>query len=1024
MTIVVQNTGGLLSAGALLTVTLPDGLTYLPGSVSNVTEQNISNLAVPVFSLPAIPGGASVEARLIIRADCRADVAVNTGTQFFIQMAVTAPNVSVSASTLGFVVETGQIIITGVSDLLMEGERFDTLYRTICVTNTRLGKIGDIYFEDSHPMGISVSVQNATPLFNTPFQYKALISQSLFTSLGNNDQWLDENEEVCFTEQIIITDCGFPEHLLPSNLNVGWGCAGDTCDSHSVLAHILVHPSTKVQELSFKRISNPITDNCGVVGATMGLSIKNIGQADATNVSVKFAIPTKYEENSIDQNSFRIVESNGVSTSISPNLTTLNPDFDCNPGSSKEVSVNVPLVLLQDSVQLLFDLLSCADACNQLEALINVEYFYRKDCPSNGFVSDTLILYTDTGYKINAGITTNVADCFFSGNSYSAIYKVRSKKFTQPDGFLHLELSMPSGISLDSSCNTTLNGISPLSVEITGTPYQGYTIHWIYALPLPSEDVQMDFCLNYKCDSTTVCSPATSGGDGVYNVYAVDCRPCFGKLGQRSYWTPTATTNTDCGIGTCSEYNLVLDNCNENETTGDGNPPAGLTWKFETKRLNRGFKDSDDDRINDDDTIAPEEEVRLDRYLAGDTMQVFYCARLDSGSLPSLRRVIYHEAFRSDFGGAADNDQVDPYGLKEYFCNAFTFRFLDDSIRIHYASGETVGFSIYDLIKTDDKNLINILIPNNFPNDVLDVLASKNHEFFADFNDLFQQGLLPFPNLSPGDSIFFYTRFKIGMNFNPIPQGKTDPALIGFRTAMNHSNTLFAWRLFPSQRMQYSGFLFRRNMPIFNIKPCEPSIEVKKFKYAIRIARENLFPFEVRPLATLNDFKITTPPGLVVSNVNLEYLALQDSTVLTNDLPLPYAETPGLLDIDFTPAFEFKLDEGFMLGTSTIFEANCTLRHPDSSQLDLITQFEGCLNGDSMIQHDRIKSQIGYFTNHPNLELITNDSILISASRDFEVNFNIKNPFVNSALHPWISIQSLSGLSTNFKLFKQPQNQT
>ncbi|MBL7828591.1 MAG: gliding motility-associated C-terminal domain-containing protein [Saprospiraceae bacterium] len=77
-----------------------------------------------------------------------------------------------------------------------------------------------------------------------------------------------------------------------------------------------------------------------------------------------------------------------------------------------------------------------------------------------------------------------------------------------------------------------------------------------------------------------------------------------------------------------------------------------------------------------------------------------------------------------------------------------------------------------------------------------------------------------------------------------------------------------------------------------------------------------------------------------------------------------------------------------------------------------------------MLQHDRIKSQIGYFTNHPNLELITNDSILTSAARDFEVNFNIKNPFVNSALHPWISIQSLSGLSTNFKLFKQPQNQT
>jgi hypothetical protein len=50
----IANTSGGTMTGALLTVDLPAGARYTPGSAIGATESNISNLDQPVFTLPDI----------------------------------------------------------------------------------------------------------------------------------------------------------------------------------------------------------------------------------------------------------------------------------------------------------------------------------------------------------------------------------------------------------------------------------------------------------------------------------------------------------------------------------------------------------------------------------------------------------------------------------------------------------------------------------------------------------------------------------------------------------------------------------------------------------------------------------------------------------------------------------------------------------------------------------------------------------------------------------------------------------
>lgn len=1032
----VQNLSATAVNGGTLNVALPTGLAYLPGTVSGAAEQNISNLQQPVFSLPNLAPGAASQIALLLGADCTAADALDAGQLFIANISVESAVGNASVSTTSIAVETGLILIESIEDELLSGEKGDTLLRKICVKNTRLGKIGNLHFEDEHGPGFMVvNVSGATGQSHSPILSTAEFNGGFFAQIGDGDGWLELDETVCFTEKIVVTDCGIPEFTSLSVLRVGWGCGGEVCRYDSASVNIDIKKSTRVPDLVFEQIWNPPTDYCGNTPAVTGLKIKNIGLADATEIFVNLDVADALPQVGMGNNSFRVVH-NGNTTPLPPNLSTLDTLVLCELPVANEASLVIPAIAAGDSILLLFDTYTCESSCAQVLPTFLVEYFYRKPCPVNGFVSDTMLIVPDGTYLVGSFVGFNVTSCLQSGQNYLFHYEVNTKRLVEGDGFLHLELNLPHGLTLDDSCGTLLGGAAPGVSTVTPEPNGGSTVHLSWALPLFDDSLDMDFCLRYECDTNIVCLNEIEPPDGNVVIYSADCSvSCFLRLHSKSWWSPALNTPYECGIGDCDSMQMVVNRSCFPIGPGEGGgdtavvdtvyPLPGVKKWFSVYRLNYGFQDNDDDR-HADNLLPPAPStavVRRDRFLAGDTLRVEYCGTVDSGGGSfSFGRTIWHEIVGSDML-TQDNDIFLTQGARTTFSNSNGFRFVRDSLYVKYADGTEANCLLDDLKAVDDQNYFAVNQVNTWPAQQIDDISSQRFRFVFSLQELFANGCLPKATLDLGDSIFIYTDFKIDLNYRPSSSNAPDPPLVGFRTAVSGGGLAYAYNMQPFRKLQYSGIHTTRSPNHHSIRACENSLEPKKFRQTLRIARENMFPYEVRPIARISDYWQTVPDGLEVLSAKLEYLVLQDSVPFLSNLNLPFAQLPGILDVvDFDPVFADPVDEGFMLRTNIVFKPDCQYDKPDSSRQYVTLQYTTRYDS-TFVKTDSIINSLGFFSNAPDLRFITADSLVIAPSKVFDVDFVLKNYVVSPAFNSWVSVVSMSGNASNFDLFKLPQNQ-
>lgn len=1025
--ITVQNNHPVLLTGATLVLSLPDGVGYAPGSVSGAIELNIGNLSTPSFTLSNIGVNQSVTIKILISADCAAADVLDAGQLFIADIAVQTPLGNAQTSTTSIPVETGAIVIESVSGQLLSGELGDTLLRTICVRNTRLGKIARLHFEDSHLEGFLASVAGASGQTATNTFYSAHLEGPFFEAVGNGDAWLDLNESVCFTERIVLTSCGIPMFVNESVLRVGWGCGIDVCRYDSATAFVEIKPSTKVPDLVIDQIWSPPIDYCGTTPVTMGFKIRNIGKVAAQNVVFNLSLIEGLSQAGMVPGSFRISTNNGV-TPIVPSTANPTPLVSCGMTALNEAFFSIPLVPAKDSIEFLFDVLTCVDSCEQVQPAFRADYFYQKSCPPNGFVSAFALVVPEDRYVVSGDVVSNIGTCLKPGQTYPFAYEAVSRYLSEP-GFWHLTLELPLGITLNDSCGTLLGGVPPVLHETTPLANGGQSVHLAWETPMSADSLRMDFCLKFVCDTNIVCEdlPAPQGGGVIYTDYC-----CFSRMKDVTYWTPALQTVVDCGISECGERLLALDlQCGDQNPGGPGDtagmapiiPTPGLRDWWNVYRTNVDFEDANDDRLADLPLFAPASQARRDRFLAGDTLRVEYCAVMDSATtVDTIGRAIWHEIVGSDMGNN-DLDIFQTVSAQNEFANASKFRLLGTHIRVRYADGTEATCPWSPTYSLLDRNYFLVANPNAFPIEPIDDIATQRHFFLYSLPAMFAEGCLPKPMLELGDSIFILTDFKLDLNFRPNSTNNPDPPLVGFRTASSAGGGIFAWNIQPRKNLQYSGWKKYVSPNTNSVKPCENSTETKKFRYSMRIARENMFPFEVRPLARISDYRQTFPSGLEVGSAKLEYLVLQDSVPVLSNLDLPFSQTPGFFALDFSPAFSQPVDEGFTLRSNLRIKPNCQFNLPDTSKQYIETSFTGCLNGDNMTVLDSIKNSIGYFSNTPELQLLTSDSIVYAPSRAFELDFQLKNTLVSAAPSAWVAIVSPSGQATNFELFQMPQNQ-
>ena len=1028
----VKNTGSTPLTMVALRVALPTGVNYQPGTISGATEQNIADPNAPVFSMANLAPGATASTAFLLTADCAAADALDAGLTFYANLQVSSLQDNAALPTTSFSIETGLLLIDSVDHILLSGTKGDTLFRKIWVHNTRLGKIGALHFEDAHQPGLEVALPNANSQTLGNLFSSGEYSGSFFAGFGNGDNWLDFGETACFTERIIITDCGIPAFSNASILRVGWGCGGELCRYDSLLVNTMIETFTKIPDLKFTPIWAPPYDNCANVTSTMRLKIKNVGGAAAENLLINMK-SIDLQISGMDPNSFRTVI-HGDTLPFVPSIAVPQTLQGCGPGFASAVSLTIPQVPAQDSMEILFDTYYCISECNQVLGAFVADYFYRKRCPEDGFVSDTLGFKADPGFFVSPTSTFVTGSCLQDGETYPLHYSIKSKRLKQSTGILHIDLTIPWGLSLDPACALQLGGVVPTSVSSNGLPGHPTSVRLAFQLPLTSDSMATNFCLKYNCRDSMDCQepPAIilppSGGE-----FVIDADPsnschghaCYLPMKLETYWSLTMNTPVACSLGSCEEFKIAVEPCNDVTPGGNGDttticcdtlPGSKYVWGFKSYRINLGLPDQNDDRTADATGLTNAPGLRRDRFLPGDTLRVEYTGYVThGGGFKNFGRVIWNEIVRSDMGGPMQNDAFTTKVGQHRFVNADSFQYVREMIRVRYANGMVASCEIDDQFSKSDQHYFSLNLINTHPPVKLDELVSQRHIFKTNLEDLYNDGCLPKPTLDAGDSIFFYTDFRIRCNMAPQSSNDPDPPLVGFRTALSMTSNIFAWNNIPSDKNQYSGYKIGRQMNLIGIKPCENSITVRPFRYRLRIARANMFPYEVRPLSHILDYVQTFPKGLQVESARLLYLALQDSTPRLANLPLTFTAFDSTVHVSFDPAFAEPVDEGFSMGAKVQFFPDCHFDLPDTSHQIITYQTAPGFAEPDIFSFD-YRNGLGFYANRPHISFLTADTIVYMPTGDFTLHFSLKDVVAPSAPNMWLSIVSPSGQAQDFVL--------
>ncbi len=1020
MTVTIQNGAGPAAANLITSVTFPSGITYVPGTVSGATENNITNLNAPVFALPDLAGGSTVSFTLFVTAGCAVVQAINDGLTFSNTIVANYTGGSKQAISPFYPVETGLLNIGSITPPTTTAQKGDVVMRMITMKNTRQGPIESISFRDQYnTTGLSIQLVGGVNQSNLPTLFTAEIPGSYFSTVGNGDTLLDFNEEITLIEKVTIEDCGIPSITPVSLIIIGWGCGGPACRTDSISAEIKIIGTTQNPNLSFQPVYAAPTSQCGMVPASQEILIINNGQLPATDILMNpFTIDTGYM--ALDQTSFEWNNGTGWQT-LPPQVSNPTVLGSCsNADYSVDVIVSIPEVLPGDTVRLRYNTYYCEPICGGLIPRMRVVYRYLKACPPTSATSGVFNFFPDTAFlKITASVEYDLENCLQDDSTYNLNYWIKSGRLLKDTGYLQVIFDLPLGFDW-GPCPLELDGQTPLETEITADTVTGSTtVRMVFDLPFSQDSVGDDLCLTYHCEQNLPClaeigNVPPRGLDYTVISPPSDCGGCQLKLHTYSLVSTTPDEAINCAITFCDEFILVVDDhCDTTGGGGGGGGGGGLgggdgnivVVDFNSYRTNYGYEDNDDDRSADNTNPAKHPDVRRDRFLVGDTLRTELKVFLAQGSLSELNFRVFFESWQSDF----DTLDGDAYMLamgKKLFANYDTTSFVSAHLTIKTAGGDQYDCPIGLPGIKSDQHIIQVAEPNIRPPQIIDVLTNMFHQFDLDFAQL---NCVPAGfELGAGDSLIFTSDFKFEYNFTP--DGANAPPLINFRNSVCDTDKTFSWKLenFCTEKeiCQYSGYLESVNPEAQIINPCAQSTEVSPFQYHMVIARPNMFPFEVRPLSSVTKYTYSLPTSVDLLDTKLDFIRLQDNVLKFDTTTL----TPGFggdsLTVDLDPFFANPLDEGYSFEISTRFDTTCGYNGDMFGRTVLGMKYANMCFHNPVEQTYYIVNPNGYQSGSPELNFFSPTNVLYLPTNEVLLNFFLRNNAPVEASNAWMTIES------------------
>ncbi len=970
----------------LIQITLPTGIKYVLGSVSestnsNVSQSNTSDLGAPVFSANNLNAGDSIKFEIEIEAGIPTIVYQQQGNVFRNLVNLTYTGGSENHTSNAYNVLYAALSILSVSPTSQTAVTGDSVTRSITIINAGNGKLSSFSLSDVRNLaGVDLILTNIGTLNGA--QNEITLSGSDFSAIGNNDSYFNTDEQITLVQTLVASGCS--ENTVTSTLNTSWGCDSETRESSNSYAHVSI-------ELKNPSLGISSTDDLSACFSTeqsgQQIELTNNGQGYATNVIVDIYKSSggAYDQDlfsAIDENSMTYQRgSNGTPVSITPvSYSTRNDGAYSCLGSSPigRVVISLPFDLAPgETVYIEWNSFHCCvSECNN-EDLMGWKYKvdYEDMCGNNNYSSTktgegstelNMTLFTETPIDINAGETLPF------------VYTISSHDNNLPLGTnaqYEVIMEIPLGLDWAGGANDFTWTSSPSSWTPSSVTFNSNTreITGIFLVPEPFNIQKSEITVNL----TGNCSASTSGLKtitlDINYVPDTTCSSCKVDM----VCNKTTTTNLHCPILNCEGFHFL---------------------SFETTRTNFGSPDNNTNGLADNSGTIDMTKVKVKRVMVGDTLQTTYKVLVSTGSNMSQFYNFFVEA------------NID-YGQNLTFLNGEIIVY-DDVTDLNYSCTNFQTTVVNG--SGSARKFQYTMLPNYDCLGLPDTPGSGTQFFFTD-----------------GDSITFTVNYEVTGNIG----GSIEEVTINndlFSSAFSAPWGADAAQLSTDKwgcddydgRFTLIGYYFDNSWTSnYTVKTCSRVIQ-QNFWFSIGDCCDNydggnLFPYEYRNWAHIKEVRVSYPTDYEVVNVYFR----QKRTKTTNSSATetiwsisPYHNSGGNMYfnleqhyIEFGGTLNYS-DDGF---SGTVYlELAPTCDVPINSYEDINWEFQFAKN-------DIIGGGVtSFLTESPDriryrpttLTLASSNPIVDGLGRTVNWNLQVKNTTsYSSAANSWVHFKSPSG---------------
>lgn len=812
-TVTLTNSSTGLVDNPRLTIKLPSGMEYVPGSVMNATEFDISDLDSVLVDLADISAGNSITVTFQAIVKCSALTLIENDIDISNSYRVDYVGGFDEYVSSVYDVNAPSLVFVSITNQTYTGLVGNTFARTITIKNSGNAPLSSFTLDDVHGSGIQVNTMSPGTFNNIGLTSRLQLGAAEFATVGNMNGLLDPNEQIVITQSITVLACTG----LNSNYQMYWGCHSQTCATTIQNGNVVIQNGVPIITHAVTNSHNTCYGGSNI--STQRLRISNTGTETARMLDINIyqgygggiAVNTYYSR--IDTSNIRYkIGNNNPFQKLIPTSTTNNTNYPCFASSNAISAFTYILNFLQpgDTLYLEWDVyMCCQSVCNGTQNINGWEYQikWKNQCLTNDYQTAKINGRGYSSMYLNGQTFMGPSDI---SDGQTNIYNVVNSGIglypsnTANDRVI-VTLVFPPGIQWGGTLTLTNSALTPFPILSTYTSTGGDTVRKVFNYTLGLEKSEINFDIVGAC-----------GTAGIKNVQVI------------TSFQPTSS----CGC----VFDLRCYNMPVKLHCPSACPAGGIEpLSFDFRRANYGQPDNNNDGVADGSGSLDFTKVKIYQAMVGDSLKGTHKAVVRAGTGGTTWDFVFIRDYIPE--GGTNRGRIMP---------------LIASARIYDASTATY-YNIPNITST------RINLGNN---------CIIQHDLSA--SALIGAGLLPPGFLyEDGDSILVEYIYHITRNNIPGNLINITIADTFFASPVNNPNSL-AQRFacdFYGANISLVGYYFTTWGPQ-NLNPsgCSNATLQQNYYYSVgpccsNYAGGNLFPFEYRSGTYFKEFKVLLPTG-------------------------------------------------------------------------------------------------------------------------------------------------------------------